>query len=128
VDLILGHNWLQTLTIATKITGTFILVLDILRAYDMKTNLKHHMLRMGEEEVSLLCTGDRPRSFFLTMVSDEVISPSCERSNCTAGGFTGGDEQPSGTQLEYLTPRVTLHSQDVGSSYFMRCTCHNHAF
>jgi hypothetical protein len=96
VDLILGRKRPRILTIVTKITGKFILGLDILRAYNMTTDLKHHVLQLGEKEVSLLCIGDRPRSFLLTMVSDEVILARCERGNCTAGGFTGGDEQPRG--------------------------------
>jgi hypothetical protein len=63
----------------TKITDSFMPGLDVMQAYDTMIDLKRHVLRLGEEEVSLWCLEDRPRSSLLMMGNDEVIPASCER-------------------------------------------------
>jgi hypothetical protein len=77
------------------------------------TDLKYHMLRMGQEEVSLWCSGAWSLSSLLTLVRNEVIPAWCQSGNCTAGGSHGGSKQPMGTKSEDFPPRRTVHSWDL---------------
>jgi hypothetical protein len=51
------HIWLFIL----MILDDFIFGLDILRAYDAAVDLKHHVLQICEEKVSLWHPGSRPQ-------------------------------------------------------------------
>jgi hypothetical protein len=64
---------------AAEITDEFILGLDVLWACDASVDLGCHLLRLGQEEVTLWNPGARPTSSRLSLVSDEVIPGQCER-------------------------------------------------
>jgi hypothetical protein len=80
----------------------------------------------GGYEVSVAITrqrrgGAQPYSSCLMLASNEMIPTRCERVVATVRWHTGS-EQPSGTQFEDFSPRLTVHSQDVGS-YLTGGTC-----
>jgi hypothetical protein len=47
--------------------------------YDASVDVRRHVLRMGRQEVTLWNPGARPRSWRLTLLSDEVIPARCEK-------------------------------------------------
>jgi hypothetical protein len=51
----------------------FILGLDVLQAYNASVDLGCHLLRLGQEEVTLWRPGTQPKSARLLLVVDEVI-------------------------------------------------------
>ena len=53
--------------------------LDVLQAYDASVDLGRHLLRLGQEEVTLWRSGTQPKSARLSLVGDEVIPARCER-------------------------------------------------
>jgi hypothetical protein len=61
------------------LTNEFILGLDILRAYDASVDLGRHLLRLGQEEVTLWRPGVQLKSARLCLVSDEMNPARCER-------------------------------------------------
>jgi hypothetical protein len=61
-----------------EITDEFILGLDVLLAYDTSVELGRHLLRLGQEELTLWNSGARPTSSRHSLVSDEVVPARCE--------------------------------------------------
>jgi hypothetical protein len=64
---------------AAEITDEFILGLDVLQAYNASVDVGRHLLRLGQEEVTLWRPGAQPKSSRLSLVGDEVIPARCER-------------------------------------------------
>jgi hypothetical protein len=63
VELPLAHTALQIRVFIGKITNESILGLDILQAYDTAVDLKHSVLRLRKEEVSLWLPGHNHNHF-----------------------------------------------------------------
>jgi hypothetical protein len=78
VQLTLGWSAFQIWVFVTEITDEFILGLDVLRACDASVHLGPHVPRLGLE-VFLWGPGARPRTFRLTLASNEVILALCEK-------------------------------------------------
>lgn len=70
---------LQIWAYVAEITDEFILLVDVQRTYIASVNEGRHALALDREDVSLLIPGTRPRSFYLTMTSNEVKPAQCER-------------------------------------------------
>jgi hypothetical protein len=71
-------------------------------------------------------TWSPPRSTFLDFGQRRGDTCSMlEGGNCATGRSLGGNVLPSGTQIEDVTRRGTVHRQDVGSSTTGR-TCQRH--
>jgi predicted aspartyl protease len=79
VELIMGRRALKLWVFVAGIADEFILGLDVLRAYDASVDLGRHLLRLGQEEVTLWRPGVQPKSARLCLVGDEVIPARCER-------------------------------------------------
>ena len=79
VELTLGQRALSIWVFVAEVTDEFILGLDVLRAYDASVDLGRHLLRLGQEEVTLWRPGAQPKSARLSLVGDEVIPARCER-------------------------------------------------
>jgi hypothetical protein len=80
VDLALEQSTLCIWLFITKITDQFILGLEILRAYDTVTDLKHSVLQMGQEEVLLWHSHAWPQPSLYMMASNDVIPVQCDKS------------------------------------------------
>jgi len=78
VELTLGQRALRIWVFVVEVTDEFILGLDVLRAYDASVDLRRHLLRLGQEEVTLWRPGAQPKSARLSLVGDEVIPARCE--------------------------------------------------
>jgi len=63
----------------TEVTDKFILRLGVLQAYVMSVDLGCHLLKLGQEEVTLWIPGAQPKSARLSLVGDKVIPARCER-------------------------------------------------
>jgi len=61
-----------------EVTDEFILGLKFLWAYDASVDLGRHLLRLGQEEVTLWGPGVQPKSR-LSLAGDELIPARCER-------------------------------------------------
>jgi len=79
VELTLGRRALRIWVFVAEVTDQFILGLDVLRAYDASVDLGRHLLRLGQEEVTLWKPGAQPKSAMLSMAGDELIPARCER-------------------------------------------------
>jgi hypothetical protein len=79
VDLTPGQRALSFCVFVADVTDKFILGLNVLRAYDASVNLGRHLLRLGQEEVTLWRPAAQPKSARLSLVGDEVIPAQCER-------------------------------------------------
>jgi hypothetical protein len=79
VELTLGRRTLRIWVFIAEITDEFILGLDVLRAYNVSVDVGCHLLRLGQEEVTLWRPGAQPKSSRLSLVGDEVIPARCER-------------------------------------------------
>jgi hypothetical protein len=62
VELPLAHTALQIRVFTGKLTDESILGLDILQVYDTIVDLKHSVLRLHKEEVSIWLPGPQPQS------------------------------------------------------------------
>jgi hypothetical protein len=79
VELTLGQRALRICVFVAEVTDEFILELDVLRAYDASVDLGRHLLRLGQEELTLWRPGAQPKSIRLSLVGDEVIPARCGR-------------------------------------------------
>ena len=79
VELTLGRRPIRIWVFVAEITDEFILGLDVLRAYDAFVDLGRHLLRLGQEEVTLWEPDAQPKSIRITLASEEVIPARCER-------------------------------------------------
>jgi hypothetical protein len=79
IELTLGQRTLRIWVFAAEITDEFILGLDVLRAYNVSVDVGRHLLRIGQEVVTLWRPGAQPKSSWLSLVSDKVIPTRCER-------------------------------------------------
>ena len=79
VELTLGQRALSIWVFVAEVTDEFTLGLGVLRAYDPSVDLGRHLLRLGQEEVTLWRPGAQPKSARLSLVGDEVIPARCER-------------------------------------------------
>jgi len=79
VELTLGQRALRIWVFVAEVTDEFILGLDVLWAYDASVDLGRHLLRLGQEEVTLWRPGTQPKSARLSLDGDEVIPARCER-------------------------------------------------
>jgi hypothetical protein len=62
-----------------EVTDKFILGLDVLQVYNASVDLGRHLLRLGQEEMTLLRSGTQPKPSQLSLVRDKVILARCER-------------------------------------------------
>ena len=53
VELTLGRRAMRIWAFVAEVTEEFILELDVLRAYDTSVDLGRHLLRLGQEDVTL---------------------------------------------------------------------------
>jgi hypothetical protein len=79
VEMTLGRRTLRIWVFVAEITDEFILGLDVLRAYNVSVDVGCHLLRLGQEEVTLWRPGAQPKSSRLSLDGDEVIPARCER-------------------------------------------------
>jgi predicted aspartyl protease len=70
VELTLGQRALRIWVFVAEVTDEFILGLDVLRAYDASLDLGRHLLRLGQEEVTLWRPGAQHKSARLSLVGD----------------------------------------------------------
>ena len=78
VELTLERRALRIWVFVAEVMDEFILGLDVLRAYDAPMDLGH-LLRLGQEEVTLWKPGAQPKSARLSLAGDELILARCER-------------------------------------------------
>jgi hypothetical protein len=55
-----GQNTLKIWVFITKIIHKFIMELDILQAFNTTVDVRHNVLRLSQEEMSLWCPETRP--------------------------------------------------------------------
>jgi hypothetical protein len=67
VQLSLGRRAFRIWMFVAEVTDAFNLGLDVLRACDASVDLGRHLLRLGQEEVTLWNPGARPTSSRLTL-------------------------------------------------------------
>jgi hypothetical protein len=79
VELTLGLRTLRIWVFVAEITDEFILGLDVLRAYNASVDVGRHLLRLGQEEITLWRPGAQPNSSRLSLVGAEVIPARYER-------------------------------------------------
>jgi hypothetical protein len=53
VELTVGRRAWRILVFVAQLTDKFVLGLDVLQAYDVSVDLRHHLLRLGWKEVTL---------------------------------------------------------------------------
>ena len=94
VELTLGRQALRTWVFVAEVTDEFILGLDVLRAYDASVDIGRHLLRLGQEEVTLWRPGTQPKSARLSLVGDVVIPARCESGDGKIRGTSWGDQRP----------------------------------
>jgi len=79
VELTLGQWATRIWVFVAEFTDEFILGLGVLRVYGVSVDLGCHLLRLGQEEVTLWGPGAQPKSARLSLAGDEVIPGRCER-------------------------------------------------
>jgi hypothetical protein len=105
VELTLEQRALRIWVFVAEVTDEFILGLDVLRDYDASVDLRRHLLRLGQEEVTLWRPGAQPKSARLSLVGDEVIPARCEGGNGKIRGTSGGNQRPHRTKPEVFPGR-----------------------
>jgi hypothetical protein len=73
VELTLGRSPIRIWALVAEITEELILRPDILHTYVVFMGLRRHMLRLGEENLSLWSPRAEPRSFRHVVTNDNVI-------------------------------------------------------
>ena len=73
VKLTLGLPALRIWVFVVEVTDEFILGLDVLRAYNASVDLGHHLLQLGQEEVTLWRPGAQRNSARLSLAGVEMI-------------------------------------------------------